>query len=181
MLVLDGAPLPSDASIRDFVERKADYVANAMEQVLFLPQDMIELRNLKKHEVFLSFKRDLALVKFLVPVFLFLYLLLLHVCVFHTILSPGLTTSWFFLFVRLFKHPMLLRNGWIMPWLNSRRRSQRSPWPLRPRPRLRKRPKRPSIAWLKERRLKRVQRLLWPNSKDKPKSSVVTFERQRSS
>ena len=42
----------------------AGYVANAMEQVLLLLKDMDELWNLKKHELFLSVKRDLALVRF---------------------------------------------------------------------------------------------------------------------
>ena len=61
-LVLDGAPLTLDSSIQDFDNGRADYVANSMEQALLLPQDMVELGNLKKHDMFLSLKRDLALV-----------------------------------------------------------------------------------------------------------------------
>lgn len=61
-LVLDGAPLTSDSSIRDFDNGRVGYVANSLEQALLLPQDMAELRNIKKHEMFLSLKRDLALV-----------------------------------------------------------------------------------------------------------------------
>lgn len=61
-LVLDGAPLPSDSFIRDFLIGRASYVADSLEQALLLPQDMAELRNLEKHEVLLTLKRDLALV-----------------------------------------------------------------------------------------------------------------------
>lgn len=60
--MLDDAPLPLDASIRDFSKGRASNVANAMEKALLLPREMTELRNRKKHEVFLSLKRDLALV-----------------------------------------------------------------------------------------------------------------------
>lgn len=60
--MLDGAPLPSDSFIRDFRIGRASYVADSLEQALLLPQDMAELRNLKKHEVLLTLKRDLALV-----------------------------------------------------------------------------------------------------------------------
>jgi len=79
-LVLDGAPLPTDSSIRNFDNGRESYVANSVEQALLLPRDMAELRNLKKHEMFLSLKRDLALVCFLpfsfitVTLLLFLYM-----------------------------------------------------------------------------------------------------------
>ena len=64
-LVLDRAPLPADASIRNFQQGKPDYVANAVEQALLLPEDMANLRSPRKHEIFLSLKRDLALVSLL--------------------------------------------------------------------------------------------------------------------
>ena len=60
-IVLDKAPLPRDASIRDFQQGRARYVANAVEQALLLPVDMADLRSMRKHEVFLSLKRDLAM------------------------------------------------------------------------------------------------------------------------
>ena len=62
LLKLDRAPLPLDSSIRDFQMRKAGYVADALEQPLLLPQDMANLRTLKKHKIFLTLKRDLAMV-----------------------------------------------------------------------------------------------------------------------
>ncbi|KAL0004380.1 hypothetical protein SO802_011941 [Lithocarpus litseifolius] len=40
---------------------KAGYMANSLEQPLLLPQDMANLRRLKKHEVFLTLKRNLAM------------------------------------------------------------------------------------------------------------------------
>ena len=59
LLMLDGAPLPSDSSIG-----KVDYVANSLEQALLFPRDMADLRSLKKHKVFLTLKRELAPVSF---------------------------------------------------------------------------------------------------------------------
>ena len=66
-IVLDGALLPSDASIRDFQQGKAGYVANAVEQALLLPTDMANLRSMRKHEMFLSLKRDLTMVSHFAP------------------------------------------------------------------------------------------------------------------
>ena len=38
------------------------HVAEALEQPLLLPKDMDALRKLKQHDLFLSLKRDLALI-----------------------------------------------------------------------------------------------------------------------
>ena len=54
--------MPVNASIRDFQQRRASYVANTVEQMLLLLGDMANLRSMRKHEVFLSLKKDLALV-----------------------------------------------------------------------------------------------------------------------
>ena len=64
-LMLDKAPSLTDALIRNFQQGKADYVADAVEQALLLPKYMADLRSLRKHEVFLSLKRDLTLVSLL--------------------------------------------------------------------------------------------------------------------
>ena len=48
-------------------------MANALEQPLLLLDDMVYLRTMKKHEVFLTLKRDLALVIFS---FLFIFFFL---------------------------------------------------------------------------------------------------------
>ena len=47
-MVLNGAHLPLDASIRDFGKGRVGYVVDSVEQALLLPRDMNELRNLKK-------------------------------------------------------------------------------------------------------------------------------------
>ena len=54
VLMLDGASLLADASIRDFQGWKAGYVVDAMEQALLLLGDMAKLRSMRRHEVFLS-------------------------------------------------------------------------------------------------------------------------------
>ena len=76
-LVLDEAPLPTDASIKNFQQGRAKYVADAMEQALLLLEDMADLRSMRKHEVFLSLKRDLALVSSLTALFFFFLILIL--------------------------------------------------------------------------------------------------------
>ena len=68
---LDGSPLREDASICNFDGGRVGYMANAVEQALLLSNDMDELRNLKKHVLFLSVKKDLALVRFLYSHFFF--------------------------------------------------------------------------------------------------------------
>ena len=70
--MLDEAPLPADASIRDFQQGRAEYAVDAVEQTLLLPGDMADLRLTRKHKVFLSLKRDLTLVS---PLTTFLFLL----------------------------------------------------------------------------------------------------------
>ena len=61
-MILDGALLLANASIRNFQGGAAGYVADATEQALLLLADMADLREMRKHEVFLSLKKDLALV-----------------------------------------------------------------------------------------------------------------------
>ena len=75
IIALDKATLPVDASIKDFQQRKAGYVANAVEQALLLLEDMTDLRLIRKYEVFLSLKRVLALVSpSTVPSILYIYI-----------------------------------------------------------------------------------------------------------
>ena len=61
-LKLDGATTPWNSTIREFQRGNAHYLANALEQPLLLPKDMVALKNLKQQDFFLSLKRDLALV-----------------------------------------------------------------------------------------------------------------------
>ena len=55
--MVDGDPLLANASIRDFQGGMAGYVGDAVEHALLLPEDMAELRSMRRHEVFLSLKR----------------------------------------------------------------------------------------------------------------------------
>ena len=55
--MLGGELLMDDASIRDFNGGIRCHVASALEQTLLLPKDMVQLRGLRKNEVFLNAKR----------------------------------------------------------------------------------------------------------------------------
>lgn len=72
----------ANVSIRDFRGGKVGYVADAVEQTPLLPEDMADLRSLRRYEVFLSLKRDLAMVSpsishlFLTLFFSFLFFVL---------------------------------------------------------------------------------------------------------
>ena len=59
--MLDGEPLRDDASLRDFNGGIGCHVALALEEALLLPNDMAELQNIKKNEVFLNVKRYLGM------------------------------------------------------------------------------------------------------------------------
>lgn len=69
----NGEPLLANTSIRKFQGRVAGYVTDAVEQALLLLEDMAELRDMRRHEIFLSLKRYLAMVRPL-PFFLICFL-----------------------------------------------------------------------------------------------------------
>ena len=60
--MLNGEPLREDASIRSFNSGTGCCVASALEEALLLPNDMAELRNIRRNEVFLNLKRYLGMV-----------------------------------------------------------------------------------------------------------------------
>ena len=60
--MLGGEPLREDASIRDFNGGIGCHVASALEETLLLPKDMVELKNMKKNEIFMNMKRHLGMV-----------------------------------------------------------------------------------------------------------------------
>ena len=60
--MLGGEPLTDDASIRDYNGGIACHVASILEETLLLPKDMVELRGLRRNEVFLQDKRFLGMV-----------------------------------------------------------------------------------------------------------------------
>ena len=60
--MLGGEPLTDDASIRDYNGGIGCHVASVLEETFLLPKDMVELRGLRKNEVFLQAKRFLGMV-----------------------------------------------------------------------------------------------------------------------
>ena len=61
---MDGAPIPWDASVREFQKGRASYIAEALEQPLLLPKDMDAYKCFIQNDLFLSLKRDLAMVNY---------------------------------------------------------------------------------------------------------------------
>ena len=61
-LEVDGLPIAYDASLRHYRGGHAGLVVEALEQPLLLPKDMEAYRNFNHPELFLSLKRDLAMV-----------------------------------------------------------------------------------------------------------------------
>ena len=61
---MDGAPIPWDASVREFQKGRAGYIAKALEQPLLLPKDMDAYKRFIQNDLFLSLKRDLAMVNY---------------------------------------------------------------------------------------------------------------------
>ena len=67
---LDGAPIPWDATLWESQREQASYLADALQQPLLLPRDMEGLRKTRQPELFMSLKRDMAMVSrifYLVP------------------------------------------------------------------------------------------------------------------
>ena len=61
-LELDGTPILWDTSLRNYDGGRAGYVAEALQQPLLLPHDMASFRRFSEQELFMSLKRDLAMV-----------------------------------------------------------------------------------------------------------------------
>ena len=61
-LEVDGVPIAWDSSLRHYHGGHAGHVAEALEQPLLLPKDMESYRSFTQPELFLSLKRDLAMV-----------------------------------------------------------------------------------------------------------------------
>ena len=62
-LEVDGAAIPYNAFIREYNRGRAGYIAEALEQPVLLPKDMEAYRRFLQPELFLSLKRDLAMVR----------------------------------------------------------------------------------------------------------------------
>ena len=61
-LELDGAPISWDATLWESQQREASFLAEALQQPLLLPRDMNGLRDTRQPELFMSLKRDMAMV-----------------------------------------------------------------------------------------------------------------------
>ena len=81
-LELNGVPIAYDASLRHYREGHVGLVAEALKQPLLLPKDMEAYRNFNHPELFLSLKRDLAMVGYLTHCSTFI---LLHFLIFYSI------------------------------------------------------------------------------------------------
>ena len=66
-LEVDGAPIPWNASVREYQRGRAGYITEALEQPMLLPRDMDAYRRFSQNKLFLSLKRDLVMVKQLIP------------------------------------------------------------------------------------------------------------------
>ena len=60
--MLGGEPLTDDASIKDYNGGIGCHVASVLEETLLLPKDIVELRGLRRNEVFLQTKWFLGMV-----------------------------------------------------------------------------------------------------------------------
>jgi len=61
-LKVDGAAIPYNASVQEYNRGRAGYIAEALEQPVLLPRDMEAYRRISQPDLFLSLKRDLAMV-----------------------------------------------------------------------------------------------------------------------
>ena len=75
--MLGGEPLMDDASIKDFNGGIGGHVASALEQTLLLSKDMVEVRGLRRSEVFVHTKRFLGMVCANSPLLFFFFFLFL--------------------------------------------------------------------------------------------------------
>ena len=73
MIEMDGAPIPYDSTIKESSEGHSMYLAQALEQPLFLPKDMDALRRMKQPNLFMSLKKDLAMMSIVSSAFQFIY------------------------------------------------------------------------------------------------------------
>ena len=62
-LEVDGAAIPYTVLVREYNRGQAGYIAEVLEQPMLLPRDMEAYRRFSQPELFLSPKRDLAIVR----------------------------------------------------------------------------------------------------------------------
>ena len=74
VLEVDGAPIAMDASLRHFRGGHEGRMADALLQPLILPTDLAAYRSFDHPDLFLSIKRDLAMVSNSVHFFFFIFI-----------------------------------------------------------------------------------------------------------
>ena len=72
MIEMDGAPIPYDSTIRESSRGNSMYLAQALKQPLFVLKDMDALRWIRQADLFMSLKRDLAMVSTVLSAFQFI-------------------------------------------------------------------------------------------------------------
>ena len=68
---MEGAPIPYDALIWDAQKGHANYLAQALQQPRLLPRDMESIRRTRQLDLFMSLKRDLAMISGTTPTQIF--------------------------------------------------------------------------------------------------------------
>ena len=86
-LKLDGTPISWDATLWESQRGQASYLAEALQQPLLLPRDMEGLRATRQPDLFMSLKRDMAMVNQDSSLFSF-FILHLSICYFLVINFP---------------------------------------------------------------------------------------------
>ena len=64
---MEGVPIPYDTLIWDAQRGHSNYLAQALQQPLLLPRDMESIRCTRQPDLFMSLKRDLAMVSCIFP------------------------------------------------------------------------------------------------------------------
>ena len=70
-LEMEDAPISYDASIWNTQRGHANYLAQALQQSFLLPRDMESIRRTRQPNLFMSLKRDLAMVSCTFPIQVF--------------------------------------------------------------------------------------------------------------
>ena len=101
--MLGGEPLTDDVSIRTYNGGIGCHVASVLEETLLLPKDMVELRGLRRNEVFLQAKRCLGMVCIVIfSIFFFFFFFTWHNPNFVLLVRIHvITLIYFFVFVLL--------------------------------------------------------------------------------
>ena len=94
-LEVDGVPIAYDATLRHYRGGHAGLVAEALKQPLLLPKDMEAYRNFNHYELFISLKRDLAMVSDSIHYSSFIHL---HFLVFYSKSEIPLVFVFFFFY-----------------------------------------------------------------------------------